>query len=96
MIARITNAFPLWVLVVSAYAIWRPGLFAWFSGPLITVGLAVIMLGMGLTLGFDDAWHVASRRMSLSAGVVLQYTVMPVMGWTCAWLSGCPRRSRLD
>jgi BASS family bile acid:Na+ symporter len=90
MIAPITNAFPIWVLIASALALWRPGLFAWFSGPLITVGLAVIMLGMGLTLSLEDARRVSDRRRSLGTGVLLQYTVMPVMGWTCAWLYGLP------
>jgi BASS family bile acid:Na+ symporter len=84
MIAFLTNAFPLWVLLASLLALWRPGLFTWFSGPLITGGLAVIMLGMGLTLELEDARRVAARRLSLSTGVVLQYTVMPLMGWLIA------------
>jgi bile acid:Na+ symporter, BASS family len=90
MIALITNGFPVWVLLASALALWRPGLFTWFTGPLITVGLAVIMLGMGLTLGFEDARRVSDRRLSLGTGVLLQYTVMPAMGWSCAWLYGLP------
>jgi BASS family bile acid:Na+ symporter len=90
MIATVTNLFPLWVLVGSALALWRPALFTWFSGPLITFGLAVIMLGMGLTLTLDDARRVADRRLSLGTGVLLQYTVMPAVGWGCAWLYGLP------
>jgi BASS family bile acid:Na+ symporter len=90
MIAAITNAFPVWVLAASALALWRPSLFTWFAGPLITAGLAVIMLGMGLTLSLDDARRVSTQRFPLGTGVVLQYTVMPVMGWTCAWLYGLP------
>jgi BASS family bile acid:Na+ symporter len=83
-IAALTNAFPLWVLCASVLALWRPGLFTWFSGPLIPMGLAVIMLGMGLTIGIDDVRRVAARRASLGLGVVLQYTVMPALGWTLA------------
>jgi bile acid:Na+ symporter, BASS family len=90
MIALITNGFPVWVLLASALALWRPGLFTWFTGPLITVGLAVIMLGMGLTLGLEDARRVSDRRLSLGTGVLLQYTVMPAIGWSCAWLYGLP------
>jgi len=86
----LTNLFPLWVLIASALALWRPELFTWFSGGLITVGLAIIMLGMGLTLSVDDARRVANRRVSLGTGVALQYTVMPSMGWLCAWLYGLP------
>jgi BASS family bile acid:Na+ symporter len=90
MIATITNAFPLWVLAASVLALWRPSLFTWFTGPLITVGLAIIMLGMGLTLNFDDARRVADRGRALGSGVALQYTVMPALGWTLAWLYGLP------
>ena len=69
MIAFLTNAFPLWVLLASLLALWYPPLFTWFTGPLITGGLAVIMLGMGLTLGLEDARRVAHRRLSVGAGL---------------------------
>ncbi len=88
MLATLTNGFPIWVLLASLLALWRPPLFTWFSGPLITIGLGVIMLGMGLTLSLNDARRVADRPVALAAGVALQYTVMPALGWTLAWLFG--------
>ena len=90
MITTLTNAFPIWVLAASLLALWRPTLFTWFSGSLITIGLGIIMLGMGLTLGIDDARRVAERKTSMSAGVVLQFTVMPVVGWVSAALFDLP------
>ncbi len=90
MIAGLTNAFPLWVLAASVAALWRPGLFTWFTGPLIPFGLAVIMLGMGLTLNLDDVRGVVVRGRWLSAGVVLQYSVMPLLGWVLAALYRLP------
>lgn len=90
MIATLTNAFPVWVLVASLLALWRPDLFTWFTGPLIPIGLGVIMLGMGLTLGLDDLRRVATRRGSLLLGVALQYTVMPGLGWSLAALYRLP------
>jgi BASS family bile acid:Na+ symporter len=90
MVATITNLFPLWVLAASVLALWRPALFTWFSGSLITVGLAVIMLGMGLTLTVNDARRIAGQRAAAGLGVVLQYTVMPATGLLCAWLYGLP------
>lgn len=90
VIAILTNAFPLWVLAASLLALWRPELFTWFTGGLITVGLAVIMLGMGLTLGFNDVRRVSNRRLSLGLGVALQYTVMPSLGWALARLYDLP------
>jgi BASS family bile acid:Na+ symporter len=90
MIALLTNGFPVWVLAASLLALWRPALFTWFSGPLITVGLAIIMLGMGLTLSLDDVRRVARQRGSLAVGVLLQYTVMPAAGWVVAWAYDLP------
>lgn len=90
MTAILTNGFPLWVLLASALALWRPALFTWFSGGLITVGLAIIMLGMGLTLSLNDGRRVADRKLSLVTGVILQYTVMPLLGWTLASLFRLP------
>lgn len=90
ILAALTNAFPLWVLAASVLALVRPGLFTWFSGPLIPVGLAVIMLSMGMTLGFEDFRRVARHRGQVLPGVVLQYTVMPGLGWALAGLFDLP------
>jgi BASS family bile acid:Na+ symporter len=78
------NGFPIWALVASLLALWRPSLFTWFSGPLITIGLAIIMLGMGLTLEAADFVRVARQRRLVALGILLQYTVMPLLGWTIA------------
>ena len=81
LLAALTNAFPLWVLAASALALYRPELLTWFSGPLIPLGLGVIMLSMGLTLGFDDFRRIARDRRLVLPGVALQYTLMPALGW---------------
>ena len=86
-----TFAFPVWVLLASLLALWRPGIFTWFSGELITVGLGLIMLGMGLTLEVDDFRRVLRRPAPIGLGVVLQFLVMPLMGWTVAWALDLPR-----
>lgn len=86
-----TFAFPVWVLVASLLALWRPGIFTWFSGDLITVGLGLIMLGMGLTLEVDDFRRVLRRPAPIGLGVVLQFLVMPLMGWTVAGALDLPR-----
>jgi bile acid:Na+ symporter, BASS family len=86
----LTTAFPLWVLLASLLALVRPELFTWFSGPLITFGLAVIMLGMGLTLDPEDFRRIGRHGRVIAAGVTLQYTVMPALGWTLAWLFDLP------
>ena len=89
-LAILTNAFPLWVLLASGLALFWPGLFTWFSGPLIPVGLAIIMLSMGMTVGFEDFRRIVRQRTSVLPGVVLQYTLMPGLGWTLAALFDLP------
>jgi BASS family bile acid:Na+ symporter len=90
VLATLTNAFPAWVLLASLAALARPSLFTWFSGPLIPVGLGIIMLGMGITLETDDFRRVLRRPVLVGVGVVLQYTVMPLLGWSIAWLLALP------
>jgi bile acid:Na+ symporter, BASS family len=83
-LTTLTNAFPLWVLAGSLAALAHPPLFTWFSGPLIPIGLGVIMLGMGLTLELEDFRRVVKRPLLVVLGVLLQYTVMPAIGWAVA------------
>jgi bile acid:Na+ symporter, BASS family len=83
-------AFPVWVIVASALALWYPPLFTWFTGPLITIGLGVIMLGMGLTLTLDDFKRILKFPHWVFLGVLLQYTVMPALGWGLGYLFGLP------
>lgn len=90
MLNLLINGFPFWALIASLLALWRPGLFTWFSGPLITYGLAVIMLGMGLTLDPADFGRVARQTRLVALGVALQYTVMPGLGWLVARLYDLP------
>ena len=90
MLSVLTSAFPLWVLVASGLALLRPTLFTWFSGPLITIGLGVIMLSMGMTLGFEDFRRVGRERRRVLPGVLLQYTVMPALGWGLGYLFDLP------
>lgn len=90
VITILTNLFPVWALLASLLALWRPALFTWFTGPLLTFGLAIIMLGMGLTLGIEDVRRVRARGFSLSTGIVLQYSVMPLLGWGLAALYQLP------
>ena len=86
VLTALTNAFPLWLLLASGIALVRPELFTWFGGPFITIGLGVIMLSMGMTVGFEDFRRIARERTSVLPGVALQYTLMPLLGWSIGWL----------
>ena len=90
ILSVLTSAFPLWVLAAGILAVIRPTLFTWFSGPLITIGLGVIMLSMGMTLGFEDFRRVGRKRGRVLPGVLLQYTVMPALGWSLGYLFDLP------
>ena len=84
MLNAATNLFPLWVLLGGVLALVHPPLFTWFSGPAIVWGLALIMLGMGITLSVDDFKGVARMPRAVALGFVAQYTIMPFAGWAVA------------
>ncbi len=88
MIQRLTSLFALWTVLGTAWAWFIPEHFLWvvdgrfrpFGQPLVSVLLGVIMLGMGLTLSFDDFKRIAKIPKCVAAGVALQFTVMPLAG----------------
>jgi BASS family bile acid:Na+ symporter len=86
ILAVATNLFPVWVLIGGALALVRPVWFAWFSGGFITWGLAVIMLGMGITLTVDDCRRVLKMPRAVAVGFAGQYLIMPFLGWSIAHL----------
>ena len=87
---RLANAFTLWVLVACGLAMVEPRLFTWFRGEAIVVGLAVIMLGMGITLSVDDFTRVATRPAAVAAGCIAQFVIMPAAGWGVATALALP------
>lgn len=90
VLTLLTNAFPVWVLAGGILALFQPAWFTWFSGPWIVWGLAVIMLGMGLTLTFDDFRAVGRMPRAVAAGFVAQFTIMPLLGWAMGRLFNLP------
>jgi bile acid:Na+ symporter, BASS family len=88
--ARFTNLFPLWTVLAGITGLVYPPAITWMKGPWITVGLAVIMLGMGLTLAPVDFRRVLLRPWPVALGVALQYTVMPAAGYALARLFTLP------
>ncbi|MBI1176428.1 bile acid:sodium symporter family protein [bacterium] len=80
----LANLFPVWVVAAGGLALLEPKWFAWFGGNWITWGLAVIMLGMGVTLTFEDFRRVARRPGLVAIGFVAQFLIMPSLGWSLA------------
>jgi BASS family bile acid:Na+ symporter len=72
--------------VGGALAIIYPPAWKWVTGSVIEFLLALIMLGMGLTLSLSDLTRVWKQPRGISVGLVLQYSVMPAAGYFCARL----------
>ncbi|MDG2108940.1 MAG: bile acid:sodium symporter family protein, partial [Flavobacteriaceae bacterium] len=87
---KITANFPWIVTVFAVISLIYPSLFTWFNGSLITLGLGVIMLGMGLTLKTGDFFQVISSPKSVFLGLGMQFVIMPLMGWGLAILFHLP------
>lgn len=86
LLAVLINAFPFWVLGLCALAMFQPAWFTWFSGPWIVWTLAVIMLGMGLTLTFADFRRIVQMPRPVALGFAAQFTIMPLLAWGAATL----------
>ena len=84
---KIVNLFPIWILVGSVLALVHPPTFLWFK-PYIVPGLMVIMLGMGLTLQLEDFQRVLKNPKYVGLAALLQFTVMPLLGWSIGKLFG--------
>ena len=83
-LAIATNLFPAWVLLGGVLALAHPAWFTWFGGDFITWGLAIIMLGMGITLSVDDFKAVLKLPRAVWIGFVAHYAIMPFLGWSIA------------
>jgi len=96
ILAFLANAFPFWVAAGGILALIRPEWFRWFSEwkpagqSLVVWGLAVIMLGMGITLSVDDFKRVGRMPKCIGIGVIAQYLIMPSLGWSIAHLMKLP------
>jgi BASS family bile acid:Na+ symporter len=103
IIQTIGNLFWLWTILGTAWAWFVPDHFTWFiTGKfpgtdvrLINLGLGVIMLGMGLTLSVDDFKAVLKRPWVVGLGVLAQFLIMPLLGWTVATLFNLPPMLKL-
>ena len=86
----LANLFPLWVALACLYALVDPSWIAWFQGDFIIGGLAIIMLGMGVTLSVDDFKRVAKMPRAVAVGVAAQFLLMPFWGWALGKLLQLP------
>lgn len=81
-------AFTLWVFVfVAASMTWPQAFGVWYGFDLkflIVPLIQIIMFGMGTTLSMADFSRVLATPWPVLVGIVLQYTVMPFVGYGLA------------
>ena len=86
---RITGLFPLWAVLISAAAIVYPALLMPFKWAIVPL-LGIVMFGMGVTLTPSDFTATMKRPVVIALGVVLQFLLMPLIGWLLTRLLSLP------
>lgn len=77
---RATALFPLWAVLISAVAVVYPALLIPLKWAIVPL-LGVVMFGMGITLTPGDFTATVKRPVIITLGVVLQFLLMPLIGW---------------
>jgi BASS family bile acid:Na+ symporter len=90
LLTKIPNYFPWFVSIASLLALFNPKFFTWFSGSLITIGLGIIMLVMGLTLDLNHFKQILKHPYWILMGFILQFTIMPFLGWGLSIIFNLP------
>ncbi|EWM27587.1 bile acid:sodium symporter family protein [Nannochloropsis gaditana] len=80
----IVNLFPIWTVLSSGLALYRPELFAWFTTKYFTWGLGLLMLSMGITLSPQDFADVLKRPSAVLVGFIFCYLFMPAFAYATA------------
>lgn len=84
-----SKTFLLWMLIASVIGFIVPSAFAAMT-PWIPYLLGVVMLGMGLSIRLDDFKIVFKSPKPVIIGVLLQYTIMPLLAWLIVKLFQLP------
>ena len=86
--------FTTTILSVVATSLYYPQYFKEYNGfefaTLITPLIQVIMFGMGCSMGLKDFIALAKSPKSVIVGVISQYTIMPLLGFSLASFTDFP------
>ena len=77
------------IIAFSALALWQPWIFSWVA-PHISAMLGIIMLGMGMTLHWQDFSHVLLHPRDLGLGLVVQFGCMPLLAFALCHVFALP------
>lgn len=61
---------------------------SWYNPAYVTTFLGITMLCMGFTLSVEDIASVLKKPYLVSVGALLQYTIMPTLGFLLSLLPG--------
>ena len=77
------------IIAFSALALWQPWIFSWVA-PHISAMLGIIMLGMGMTLHWQDFSHVLRHPRDLGLGLVVPFGCMPLLAFALCHVFALP------
>lgn len=93
-------AFAFWVVAGVVVGVFYPDRFLMMEVPgfkepvrgidQISWLISLAMFGMGATLTLDDFYRVLKMPRGVATGFVLQFSAMPLLGWSVAKLLGFP------
>lgn len=101
----LTRLFWLWTVLGVIIAWFYPPSMTWFvkgeivvfgvEMRLLSLGLGVIMLGMGMTLTFENFKEVLKTPRTIFIGILAQFMLMPFIGWSVATIFALPPELKL-
>ena len=80
MSGMMVKLFPLGAVLISVFAYFFPAVLTRFDDLIVPL-LGLIMLGMGATLSLNDFQTVFKRPRAVVAGLLLQFTLMPLWAY---------------
>jgi BASS family bile acid:Na+ symporter len=87
-------SYTLWIFTAVAASMFYPGVFTSVGGfqlkKLIVPLLQIIMFGMGSQMSFNDFAGVIRMPKGVIIGVLLQFTIMPLVGLSIASIFSFP------
>ena len=84
MLERFNFLFPFWAVLLSIIAYLAPQFFVSLKSSIIYL-LAIVMLGMGMTLKPSDFSQLIHIKSIIVVGLILQYTIMPLIAWLISY-----------
>lgn len=89
--AILADALPVWVTLAGAAGWILPESAAHLGDPTaVRWMLALIMLGMGITLSVEDFRRILRRPRDIVIAALAQYTIMPGLAWGISEAMGLP------